>query len=79
MEICINEYVRTKNGQIVKVINIKQYKYKSNIIFTDVLIDEHQDRDCNDNFLREEDVLNHSFNIIDLIQVRRYSTYNSTS
>ena len=68
----IGDYIRINNGQIAKIIKIKEYKKWSNIIYTDILIDFHEDRCCNENEVNEEDILKSSPNIIDLIEVGDY-------
>lgn len=68
----IGDYIRTSNGQIAKIVKIKEYKKWYNIIYTDIAIDMHEDRACNDNFIDEEDIIKSSPNIIDLIEVGDY-------
>lgn len=55
MEIKVGEYVRTKNGKIDKVINNNYY------------ISEYLE--CEKGIVDKENILKHSFNIIDLIEV----------
>ena len=55
MEIEVGEYIRTKNGKIDKVINNNCYMP--------------QYIECEKSLLYKEDIVNHSKNIIDLIQV----------
>lgn len=54
MEICLNEYIRTKNGKIDKVINDNYY------------ISEYIE--CEKGIVDKENIVNHSFNITDLIE-----------
>lgn len=54
MEICLNEYIRTKNGKIDKVINDNYY------------ISEYIE--CEKGIVDKENIVKHSFNIIDLIE-----------
>ena len=68
----VGDYVRISNGQIAKITKIKEYKKWSNIIYTDIAIDMHEDRCCNENFIDEEDIIKSSPNIIDLIEVGDY-------
>ena len=55
MEICLNEYIRTKNGKIDKVINDNYY------------ISEYIE--CEKGIVDKENIVNHSKNIIDLIEL----------
>lgn len=55
MEICLNEYIRTKNGKIDKVINDNYY------------ISEYIE--CEKGIVDKERIINHSKNIIDLIEL----------
>ena len=55
MEIEVGEYIRTKNGKIDKVINNNCYMP--------------QYIECEKSLLYKEDIVNHSKNIIDLIEV----------
>ena len=55
MEICLNEYIRTKNGKIDKVINDNYY------------ISEYIE--CEKGIVDKENIVKHSFNIIDLIEI----------
>ena len=76
MEIKVGEYVRTKLGKIERIETINHYG----------IVTKH-DND-NDNIseginyyaesgleINKTDISKHSFNIIDLIEVRRYSIY----
>ena len=77
MEIKVGEYVRTKNGLIGKVNKIElagsgvrfggEYLSDTIIQFNDGKIYERRVKDRN--------ITKHSFNLIDLIEVRRYSFY----
>lgn len=58
MEICLNEYIRTKNGKIDKVINDNYY------------ISEYIE--CEKGIVDKENIVKHSFNIIDLIEEGDY-------
>lgn len=62
MEICLNEYIRTKNGKIDKVINNNYY------------ISEYLE--CEKGIVDKENIVNHSFNIIDLIEVGDFVNEN---
>ena len=66
MEIKVGEYVRTKDGFIDKVQN---YSFSQNIWHckNGMCIDE-----CNCIGTHLEDIVNHSFNIIDLIEVNDF-------
>ena len=55
MEIEVGEYVRTKNGKIDKVINNNCYMP--------------QYIECEKSLLYKEDIVNHSKNLVDLIEV----------
>lgn len=55
-KICLNEYIRTKNGKIDKVINDNYY------------ISEYIE--CEKGIVDKENIVKHSFNIIDLIELR---------
>ena len=55
MEICLNEYIRTKNGKIDKVINDNYY------------ISEYIE--CEKGIVDKENIVKHSFNIINLIEI----------
>ena len=54
MEICLNEYIRTKNGKIDKVINDNYY------------ISEYIE--CEKGIVDKENIVNHSFKIKELIE-----------
>ena len=58
-EIEVEEYVRNKSGKIDKVINNNYYMP--------------QYIECEKSIVYKEDIVKHSKNIIDLIEVRRYS------
>ena len=62
MEICLNEYIRTKNGKIDKVINDNYY------------ISEYIE--CEKGIVDKENIVNHSKNIIDLIEVGDFVNEN---
>ncbi len=62
MEIKVGEYVRTKNGKIDKVINNNYY------------ISEYLE--CEKGIVDKENILKHSFNIIDLIEVGDFVNEN---
>lgn len=70
MEIKVGEYVRTKDGFIDKVQN---YSFSQNIWHckNGMCIDE-----CNCIGTHLEDIVNHSFNIIDLIEVGDFVNEN---
>ena len=61
MEICVNDYVRTKTGNITKVL-----KVKDTVLWTDEFIDVF----CryNEGVIKKNDILKYSKNIIDLIE-----------
>ena len=68
----VGDYVRTKYGEICK---LKKSKYKYLLYETDIEIDRHNDRDCNDYGFDEDtikDIIKSSPNIIDLIEVGDY-------
>lgn len=60
-DIKVGEYVRTKNGKIDKVKN-NDYYMKQYI-------------ECEKGLYLRENITKHSFNLIDLLEVRRYSFY----
>ena len=61
-KICLNEYIRTKNGKIDKVINDNYY------------ISEYIE--CEKGIVDKENIVKHSFNIIDLIEVGDFVNEN---
>lgn len=65
MEIEVNDYVRTKTGNITKVI-----KVKDTVIWTDDFIDGHGR--YNEGVIEKTDIVKHSKNIIDLIECGDY-------
>lgn len=68
----VGDYVRTKYGEICK---LKKSKYKDLLYETDIEIDRHVDRDCNDYGFDSDtikDVIKSSPNIIDLIEIGDY-------
>ena len=77
MEIKVGEHVRTKNGLIGKVNKIElagsgvrfggEYLSDTIIQFNDGKVYERR--------VRDKDIVNHSKDIIDLKEVRRYSIY----
>lgn len=60
-DIKVGEYVRTKNGKIDKVKN-NDYYMKQYI-------------ECEKGLYLRENITKHSFNLIDILEVRRYSFY----
>ena len=76
----VGEYVRTKNGEIAKIIEVNNYNerlflvYEDNRVETDYTLDRlvYCDSDYFDHFIPEEIIIKHSFNIIDLIEVGDY-------
>ena len=76
-DIKVGEYVRTKNGLIGKVNKIElagsgvrfggEYLSDTIIQFNDGKVYERR--------VKEKDIIKHSFNLIDLLEVRRYSFY----
>ena len=60
-DIKVGELVRTKNGKIDKVKN-NDYYMKQYI-------------ECEKGLYLRENITKHSFNLIDLLEVRRYSIY----
>lgn len=60
-DIKVNEYVKTKGGKIDKV-KYNNYYMKQYI-------------DCERGLYLRDNITKHSFNLIDLIEVRRYSIY----
>ena len=64
MKIEVGEYVRTKNGKIDKIINNNCYMP--------------QYIECEKSLVYKEDIVNHSKNIIDLIEVRRLCKWLSS-
>ncbi len=79
MEIKVEELVRTKNGLIGKVNKIElagsgvrfggEYLSDTIIQFNDGKVYERR--------VRDKDIVKHSFNLIDLIEVRRYIRVSS--
>lgn len=65
MEICINEWIRTKTGNITKV-----YKVKDTVVWTDEFLDPFGK--YHEGIVEETDIAKHSKNIIDLIQEGDY-------
>ena len=68
------EYVRTKDGVIAKVENIETYYADKVYWFDKVIYRDYEDgiKHLYD-YKLEEYILKHSKNIIDLIEVRRFS------
>lgn len=62
MEIKENEFIRTKTGKIDKVINNNYYMS--------------QYIECEKRIVEKENIVNHSFNIIDLIEVGDFVNEN---
>ena len=60
------------NLMLSKIVNIKEYKKWSNIIYTDIAIDLNEDRACNENEIGEEDIIKSSDKLIDLIESDDY-------
>ena len=79
-DIKVGEYVRTKNGEIAKVIEVNNYNERLVLVYEDdrVETDYTLDRlvycggDYFDHFISEEIIAKHSPNIIDLIEVGDY-------
>lgn len=63
-EIKVGEYARTKLGNITKVVIIKD-----TVIWTDEFMDAFGK--YHEGIIEKTDIVKHSFNIIDLIEVRR--------
>ena len=82
-EIQVGEYVRTKNGSIFKIIGGNADDYLIDVDYHDLqkmeddIYDELTWLNYNDNgsFIRRI-VKKHSFNLIDLIEVRRLCEWN---
>lgn len=71
MEIQVNEYVRTKNGIIAKLDYIGD---NSDYFFDRTMYSKYSDTiEFLQEYELEEYIEKHSFNIIDLIEVRRHS------
>lgn len=64
------EYIRTIYGEIFKVF--RTTKQNKKYIFVDREVDRHQDRDVNDSVLEIKEIVKHSKNIIDVIEVGDY-------
>ena len=64
-EIKVGEFVRTKTGNITKII-----KVKDTVIWTDEFMDVFAR--YNEGIIEKKDISKHSFNIIDLIEVGDY-------
>lgn len=69
-EIKVGDYVRTKIG-IGNIVKIFEYDDGQKDYYTDRCIDDED----NTTILHIHQIVKHSKNIIDLIQVRRYSSY----
>jgi hypothetical protein len=72
MELRVNDYVRTKYGEICK---LKKSRFEDLVYETDIEIDRCNDRDCNDYGFDSntiQDIIKSSPNIIDLIEVGDY-------
>lgn len=67
-EICINEYIRTVDGYIRKVIQVNEKGSYECLCWGAYLVDEKYKNSVG---ISEKKVKNHSFNIIDLIEERR--------
>lgn len=65
MEICVNDYIRTKDGRIDKVTDIANNYI---LVKSKIKIFEYGESYA---FIKKSDILKHSSNIIDLIEVRR--------
>lgn len=72
MEIQIGEYVRTNNGVIIKADIIDFEKLTISEVGKGY---DFEDIEEMDNFIKN-DIVKHSFNIIDLIEVRRLCEWN---
>lgn len=66
MEIEENEYVRTKKGYFYKIKRIR----KSDVSEEVYIVRAHGDNYSF--YLRKDNITKHSFNLTDLIEVRRY-------
>lgn len=77
MEIKVGEYVRTKNGLIGKVNKIEiagsGVRFGGEFL-TDTII-QFNDGKVYERRVKDKNIVKHSKNIIDLIEVRRYSIY----
>ena len=81
MEIKVGEYVRTKNGLIGKVNKIElagsgvrfggEYLSETIIQFNDGKVYERR--------VKEKDITKHSFNLIDLLEVRRLCKFRKNT
>ena len=72
MELRVNDYVRTKYGEICK---LKKSRFKDLVYETDIEIDRCNDRDCNDYGFDSntiQDIIKSSPKIIDLIEAGDY-------
>lgn len=68
-EIKVNEYVRTCYGEIFKVSYL--IKQNQKYLFVDELVDRHEDKTENDNFLDKSEIIKHSPNLMDVVEERR--------
>ena len=67
MEIEVGDYIRTKNGFIRKIITERLDGYLVDKSYYNEII-----KDTTLGIIANEDVIKHSKNIIDLIEVRRF-------
>lgn len=67
-EIKVNDYVRTSHGEIFKVLHLTKQNQK--YLFVDRPVDRNEDRAENDNALCKNEIINHSPNLIDIIEER---------
>ena len=70
MKIEVNEFVRTKNGKIRKIT--EEYQFNKYGKFWFLIKENNKIENCNEYFIdtiNEKDIVKHSKNIIDLIEV----------
>ena len=71
MKIKVGEYVRTKSGFIGKVIG----RHGGYGLHYELDVNKEIQENLMNSIVREDYITKHSFNLIDLIEVRRYSIY----
>lgn len=75
MKLEVGTYVRTKYGQILKVINIRECEVEGNEYYFDEILNRNGEKEYDDNVLYEGElnkIPKSSFDIIDLVQVGDY-------
>ena len=73
MNIKVGDYVRTKSGFIGKVIG----RHGGYGLHYELDVNKEIQENLMNGIVREDNITKHSFNLIDLIEVRRYSRVSS--